>query len=228
MEEGIYTFGLIYMIGTSAQADSDFSSAQELVYNPKGYNLYAVNNRYDKEGLGKPFFTFFFPGYMNYKGHYDENGNSDVTASILAILKERYLVKYNASDVNTITRTMAEIPITPSEALLRADNNIFPVAQLTERESQLMANPHELDSINVVELVQNKSGDVLPMPTDDKSIRIFPTKNNQSKGAIELYEMPEKDANGKVFNNRYIAGIDPYAKDQSTTMSLGSIFILDL
>jgi hypothetical protein len=40
--------------------------------------------------------------------------------------------------------------------------------------------------------------------------------------------MPEKDRNGKVFTNRYYAGIDPYDDDASETLSLGSLFILDL
>ena len=41
--------------------------------------------------------------------------------------------------------------------------------------------------------------------------------------------MPEIDKNtGKPFNDRYILGADPYDDDESNTMSLGSIFVLDL
>ena len=40
--------------------------------------------------------------------------------------------------------------------------------------------------------------------------------------------MPEKDKNGKVYSNRYYAGIDPYDDDTSETLSLGSLFILDI
>ena len=48
------------------------------------------------------------------------------------------------------------------------------------------------------------------------------------QGAIEIFEDPQTDAEGKVFENRYIAGADPYDNDESTTTSLGSIFVLDL
>jgi hypothetical protein len=40
--------------------------------------------------------------------------------------------------------------------------------------------------------------------------------------------MPVKDSSGNVYENRYIAGADPYDNDESTTTSLGSILILDL
>ena len=40
--------------------------------------------------------------------------------------------------------------------------------------------------------------------------------------------MPEKDKSGKVFDNRYILGCDPYDDDESNTMSLGSVWVLDL
>ena len=43
-------WGLIYGYGTSGDSESDFSSMQELMYNPKGYNIKGVKNIYDKEG----------------------------------------------------------------------------------------------------------------------------------------------------------------------------------
>jgi hypothetical protein len=44
-----------------------------------------------------------------------------------------------------------------------------------------------------------------------------------------MFQLPEIDkATGKPYNGRYIAGCDPYDDDAANTMSLGSIFILDL
>jgi len=56
-----------------------------------------------------------------------------VTLALLHILKDRYKVKYNSQDVNSITRRIAEAPIVPSEAVLRTQGNIFPVTQINER-----------------------------------------------------------------------------------------------
>lgn len=229
VQEGDIVFGQIYMLGTAGDNESDFAGAQEIMYNPKGYNMYAIPNVYDKFNQGKPYFVFFFPGYVNRKGCYNENGVSDVIKALIEILMNRYRVKYNSTDPNTIIKTIAEVPITPAEAIVKTGVNMFPVADLTERLGQLDANPTEYDDVYVGDLVFNKEGQVEYKPTSAQPIRDFPHKDNKIEGAIELYQMPKIDKNtGKPFNDRYILGADPYDDDESNTMSLGSIFVLDL
>lgn len=229
VQEGDIVFGQIYMLGTAGDNESDFAGAQEIMYNPKGYNMYALPNVFDKYNQGKPYFVFFFPGYVNRKGCYNENGVSDVIKALIEILMNRYRVKYNSTDPNTIIKTIAEVPITPAEAIVKTGVNMFPVADLTERIGQLDANPTEYDDVYVGDLVFNKDGQVEYKPTSATPIRDFPHKDNKIEGAIEIYQMPEIDKNtGKPYNDRYILGADPYDDDESNTMSLGSIFVLDL
>lgn len=229
VQEGDIVFGQIYMLGTAGDNESDFAGAQEIMYNPKGYNMYALPNVFDKYNQGKPYFVFFFPGYVNRKGCYNENGVSDVIKALIEILMNRYRVKYNSTDPNTIIKTIAEVPITPAEAIVKTGVNMFPVADLTERIGQLDANPTEYDDVYVGDLVFNKDGQVEYKPTSATPIRDFPHKDNKIEGAIEIYQMPEIDRNtGKPYNDRYILGADPYDDDESNTMSLGSIFVLDL
>lgn len=229
VQEGDIVFGQIYMLGTAGDNESDFAGAQEIMYNPKGYNMYALPNVFDKYNQGKPYFVFFFPGYVNRKGCYNENGVSDVIKALIEILMNRYRVKYNSTDPNTIIKTIAEVPITPAEAIVKTGVNMFPVADLTERIGQLDANPTEYDDVYVGDLVFNKDGQVEYKPTSATPIRDFPHKDNKIEGAIEIYQMPEIDKNtGKPYDDRYILGADPYDDDESNTMSLGSIFVLDL
>ena len=229
VQEGDIVFGQIYMLGTAGDNESDFAGAQEIMYNPKGYNMYALPNVFDKYNQGKPYFVFFFPGYINRKGCYNENGVSDVIKALIEILMNRYRVKYNSTDPNTIIKTIAEVPITPAEAIVKTGVNMFPVADLTERIGQLDANLTEYDDVYVGDLVFNKEGQVEYKPTSATPIRDFPHKDNKIEGAIEIYQMPEIDKNtGKPYNDRYILGADPYDDDESNTMSLGSIFVLDL
>lgn len=229
VQEGDIVFGQIYMLGTAGDNESDFAGAQEIMYNPKGYNMYAIPNVYDKYNQGKPYFVFFFPGYVNRKGCYNEDGVSDVIKALIEILMNRYRVKYNSTDPNTIIKTIAEVPITPAEAIVKTGVNMFPVADLTERVGQLDANPTEYDDVYVGDLVFNKDGQVEYKPTSATPIRDFPHKDNKIEGAIEIYQMPEINKNtGKPYNDRYILGADPYDDDESNTMSLGSIFVLDL
>ena len=229
VQEGDIVFGQIYMLGTAGDNESDFAGAQEIMYNPRGYNMYALPNVFDKYNQGKPYFVFFFPGYVNRKGCYNEDGVSDIIKALIEILMNRYRVKYNSTDPNTIIKTIAEVPITPAEAIVKTGVNMFPVADLTERIGQLDSNPTEYNDVYVGDLVFGKDGQVEYKPTSAQPIRDFPHKDNKIEGAIEIFQMPEIDKNtNKPYNDRYILGADPYDDDESNTMSLGSIFVLDL
>lgn len=229
VQEGDIVFGQIYMLGTAGDNESDFAGAQEIMYNPKGYNMYALPNVFDKFNQGRPYFVFFFPGYVNRKGCYNHDGVSDVIKALIEILLNRYRVKYNSTDPNTIIKTIAEVPITPAEAIVKTGVNIFPVADLTERLGQLDSNPREYDDVYTGDLTLNNSGIVEFRPTSDMPIREFPHKDNKIEGAFEIFQMPEIDKRtGKAYNARYILGCDPYDDDESNTMSLGSVWVLDL
>lgn len=229
VQDGDIIFGQIYMLGTAGDNESDFAGAQEIMYNPRGYNMYALPNVFDKYNQGKPYFVFFFPGYVNRKGCYNEDGVSDIIKALIEIFMNRYRVKYNSTDPNTIIKTIAEVPITPAEAIVKTGVNMFPVADLTERIGQLDSNPTEYNDVYVGDLVFGKDGQVEYKPTSAQPIRDFPHKDNKIEGAIEIFQMPEIDKNtNKPYNDRYILGADPYDDDESNTMSLGSIFVLDL
>lgn len=230
VEQGNDVFGEIFCYGTAGDDQSDFTSFAEMFYSPIGYNMEALDNVYDKEGQGRKQCCFFYGAYMNYADDYiDEDGNSDITKALLLILYDRYKTKYGSIDVNTITKRISQYPIVPQEAMIRSHGNVFPVTELNERLNQIDNNPDEYADTYVGELVQdNKTGEVKFNPTADIPIRDFPTKDNKVTGAIEIFEMPKKGSDGKVPFGRYICSCDPYDSDVSNTMSLGSIFVMDL
>lgn len=206
VEEGDIVFGQIYMLGTAGDNESDFAGAQEIMYNPKGYRMYALPNVFDKNNQGRPNFVFFFPGYVNRKGCYNEDGVSDVIKALIEILMNRYTKKYNSSDPNTIIKVIAEVPITPAEAIVKTGVNMFPVVDLTERLQQLDNNPREYNDVYTGELVINTKGEVDFRP-GGQPIREFPHKDNKIEGAVEIFQLPEIDrTTGKPFNSRYILG----------------------
>lgn len=227
VEDGNDIFGMIFIYGTAGDENSDFASLQEIMYNPRGYNMYPLPNVYDKEGQGRKEFTYFFPGYLNMSGCYDENGNSDVLKALLEILKDRYTVKYNSSDINAITKRISEIPITPQEAIIKSRGSLFPITELSERLNQIDNNTREYDDVYIGQLVSNGEG-VKFVPTNDIPIREYPLKDNKNLGAIEIFKLPENDSSGKPISERYIVCHDPVDDDESGTMSLTSTFVLDL
>lgn len=230
VRDGNLVFGIMYLQGTAGDKDSDFAGAQEIMYNPTGYDMYALPNVYDKTSAGKPKFVFFFPGYVNREGSYNKDGVSDVTKSLVEILLDRYKVKYNSTDPNTIVKTIAEVPITPSEAILRTKRNIFPVTDLLERLGQIDSNPAELNDVYVGEFTLS-NGKIEFNPTVGDPIREFPHKDNKLDGAVEIFQMPQKistDEGLVIPQGRYIASCDPVDDDSSETASLQSAFVLDL
>lgn len=230
VEHGSKVFGEIFAYGTAGDDQSDFTAFAKMFYSPEGYNLEPLDNVFDKEGQGRKKCCFFFPAYLNYdESCIDKNGNSDVSKALLMILYDRYKVKYGTTDINTIVKRISQYPIVPQEAMLRSHGNIFPVTELNERLNQLDNDPNSFDDVYVGELVQdNKTGEVKFNPTIDLPIRDFPTKDNKVKGALEIFEMPKKNGEGKIPAGRYICSADPYDADCSNTMSLGSIFVMDL
>ena len=227
VEDGKDVYGLIFMYGTAGDDMSDFTSLQEIMYNPDGYNMEKNENVWDKEGQGRKYFTFFYPAYLNRANCMDKEGNSNVTKALLEICQDRYKVKYNSSDINAITKRISQYPITPQEAIIRAHATIFPITELNERLNQIDNNPNFYDQTYVGDLVFNSNGEVEFSPSSAKPIRDFPTKDNKVTGAIEIFDLPVKNSEGKIPTGRYIAGADPYDDDVSNTMSLGTVFVMD-
>ena len=225
VEDGDYTFACMYLVGTANNKESSFLSAKKLLYAPNSYNIQSVPNVYDKKGSGKDIFGFFFPAYINRAGCYNKDGISDVIKALLQVLMARYKAKYGA-DPTSVLRVIAEDPITPAEAIIKVKDAYFPVASLQERADTLDKNPSLYDDIYVGELYTTGTGEIEFRPTDDIPIRTYPV-DNDTKGALEIYSMPKKDREGKVFNDRYIIGVDPYDNDQAESHSLYSIFVLD-
>lgn len=226
VEDGDYTFALMYLVGTANNKESNFQSAKTLLYAPGSYNIKEVKNVYDKKGQGKDYFAYFFPAYLNRAGCFNEDGISDVVMALLQILNNRYKAKYGA-DPASVLRVIAEDPITPAEAIIKVKDAYFNVQALNERASQLDKTPSLYNDIYVGELYIDGEGEVKFKPTDSTPIRNYPV-DNDTTGALEIYTMPEKDKSGKVFNNRYIIGVDPVDNDVAVSSSLYSCFVFDL
>ena len=226
VEDGDLVFACMYLVGTAAEDESDFSSAKTLLYNTKSYNLHSLPNVYDKANQGNKTFGYFFPAYVNRAGCYNEDGVSDVIKALLQILMARHQAKYS-SDPKTVLRVIAEDPITPAEAIIKVKAAYFPVTALNERLSQIDTDPNILNNSYVGSLTMTSSGEVKYVPTSDEPIRKYGVSNN-TRGAVEIFQMPEKNREGDIYRDRYIIGHDPVDNDQAESSSLSSTFVLDL
>jgi len=226
MEDGKNTFGLILGIGTGGSEGAASEGFEELFRNPKAYRIYPVVNKWEI-GRENTNIAFFWSGAVNYTGAYDkETGVSDIALATQYIMEDRKLVATGA-DPHALTRRKAEIPLTPSEMLMRISGTQFPIGLLKEQEAEVFTKPHlykDLDYYVKFELDHETQkykakNDLEATPL----LKAGQQDNKNMPGAFIIHEHPVE---GSPFG-RYVAGIDSYDFDESTTNSLGSMFIID-
>lgn len=227
VEDGGVAFGTMFAGGTGGTEGANFEGSEKLFYSPNAYNIYGVPNVFDKNATGETLCGFFWPAYMNRNLCYDlATGEPDVIKALVEICLDRYKVKYSASDANAITQKKAEEPITPQEAVMRTEGTTFPVADLKEHLESIMIQREKFLSHHYVgDLVYNAAGEVEWRPNDTRQpLRSYDVVGDRH-GAVEIFEMPRKNAQGVIPWGRYIAGIDPIDADEGP--SLFSVLVLD-
>ena len=222
-------FAPMIIWGTGGDEDSKFTTLKDMFYNPKGYNCLEFDNIWDEAATSTKC-GFFVPQYTNMdirdehgtRLYMDNDGNTLYKPAIEYILAERQKVIENATSNAAIDRYVAERPITPAEAMLEFNGNIFPKKELQEQLSLLRTNKKLQNHKQVGDLVQQPDGTIKWVIKKNGDITHYPLKQGEDPtGSIVIWEHPNKDASPGL----YIAGIDSYDYDESSTTSLGSCFI---
>lgn len=222
-------FAPMIIWGTGGDEDSKFATLKDMFYNPKGYNCLEFDNIWDEAATSTKC-GFFVPQYTNMdirdehgnRLYMDDDGNTLYKPAIKYILAERQKVIENATSNAAIDRYVAERPITPAEAMLEFNGNIFPKKELQEQLSLLRTNKKLQNHKQVGDLVQQPDGTIKWVIKKNGDITHYPLKQGEDPtGSIVIWEHPNKDASPGL----YIAGIDSYDYDESSTTSLGSCFI---
>jgi len=207
---------------TAGDDESDFTGLRTMLYNPEAYEVYALENVYDKRGRGVDKFAYFFPSYISRADCMDKDGNSDVTKALMQILMDRYNVKKSGDAASLLKRT-AQMPITPEEAILRVRSTFFPSVMINERIRQLDADQRAYDDVYIGQLIE-ANGKVEFRATDEVPIRQYPIKE-KVPGALEIFHMPEEQRGDTP---RYLVAVDPVDNDSAESESLMSAIVFDL
>jgi hypothetical protein len=224
MTDGTVKFGTSIYIGTGGNVEK-IQEAEIIFRDPEAYNFLSFEDEWEQgNNIG-----WFVPAYYMDGNFKDKNGNTMVEAAIDNYEKRREK-KRKANSSAAIDGEMMNYPLKPSEMFLNARGSIFPLADLKVVEANIKTKKHEYEGRHWFgELVLAGNGSIKWKNTSSQDlVREWPIKDNKSKpGVIEIAEMPKRDAEGIVIPDRYIAGTDTYDDDESSTKSLGSIFILD-
>lgn len=226
INEGTIRFGSCVYLGTGGNVEK-IKETETIFYNPGNYDFLEFDNEYENH-KGK--IGWFVPAYYANNALKDKNGNTNLEAAKLEYAKRRAKKKKNSVDNSALNLEKMNYPIKPSEMFLNVRANAFPILELQEQLANLRNNPQKYKDIHYYgELVENAEGELKWMNGPASNcVREFPILDNKNKpGTIEIFEMPKKNGEGKVFSNRYVLGTDTYDDDESSTDSLGSVFVLD-
>lgn len=227
VEDGGIASGFMLAGGTGGVEGASFEGSEKLFYKHGAYNIYGIPNLYDRNTTGETTCGFFWGAYMNRNGCYEsENGEPDVIKALIEICQDRFIIKYGSSDALALTQKKAEQPVTPQEAVMRTEGTVFPVADLKEYLENISVKKDSFLAEHYVgELVYDQDGTVVWRPQNLHPLRAYDIASGDRTGALEIFEMPKKNAQGIIQHGRYIAGIDPI--DADTGPSLFSMLIMD-
>jgi hypothetical protein len=248
--DGDIMTGVPLIWGTGGDMEKGTRDFAEMYYDPEPYGLASYENIYDENATGDCGWfiddMWYYPGSVK-KIHYvtdkygkeiqkeeelpfvDEQGNSHRILAEESLDEKRE--KRRRGSRSAYNKFITQQPKTPAEAFLRVQGTMFDTIRASARLSQILTNKKTyVDSIWLADLVLDPDNQKIKFQYNTTGIplRDFPIKDNKQEGVIEIYEMPLVMENEDVPFGRYIAGIDPYDDDESTTRSVGSIIVLDL
>lgn len=232
--DGDIMTGVPMIWGTGGDIEAGGKDLEEMFYNPSAYGLKAYSNIYDENAVGDCGWfiddMWYMPGENKERTHVlvDEHGNSyrDLAEKVL---DDKRAVRA-AGSRTAYRKFITQQPKNPREAFLRVDSSPFDTMRAQSRLTQILTDQKTyINSIYTAKFSIDADG-VVKYEFDPISIPIreFPIKDwNNIEGCPEIYEHPAKNSNGEIAPFRYIAGIDSYDADKSTTDSVGSMIVLD-
>ncbi len=248
--DGDIMTGIPLIWGTGGDMEKGTADFAEMFYNPEPYGLQSYENIYDENATGEcGWFVddmWYYPGSV-LKKHFvtdkygekiekeevlpfvDQQGNSHRDLAEVSLDTKRE--KRRKGSRSAYNKFITQQPKTPAEAFLRVQGTMFDTVRASARLSYILTNQAKfIDSIWRAELSVDPLNQKIKFQysLEDIPIYDFPIKDNKKKGAIEIFEPPVTDEGGMVMSGRYIAAIDPYDDDESTTSSVGSILVMDL
>ncbi len=194
-------FGLMVAYGTGGDEDSNFFTLKDMFYHPEGYNCLPLPNIWD-ENVANTECGFFVPQYTNLdvrdsngkRLYMDDDGNTLISPAKQYILEERRKVIEHSTSSIAVDRYVAERPITPSEACLEFNGNIFPKKELQEQLGKIRTNKLLQNRKQIGDLIWESNGSLKWLMKKTGDITHYPlNKNDDPTGSIVIWEHPVKD-----------------------------------
>ncbi len=188
-----------------------------LFYNPDKMGFKEYDNIWDDNKYGTKC-GMFIPDYMCRKPHIDINGNSLIEPAIAA--RDKELEKLRKDDFEKYMLKLSQHPNKPSEMFEMRSKARFNTKILDQQIAFLETREGLGTAIELYRDIETNK--VKYKYSEKQPIREYPfPKGADKEGCVEVWEFPPEFPTKGL----YISSIDSYNQDDSSTTSLGSIFI---
>jgi LAGLIDADG-like domain/Intein splicing domain len=212
------------------------AEAAEIFFTPDGYNMLSFDNPETGGKMGR--FIAALKAKMAYKelntlssylgiSHPDLDKITIMVSNEDKAYNEWWLPQYEkakkSGNPKTVLKFKAYWPLKASDSFLTLTHNNYNVEAAKLHQGRLKEqgklNP---DGLNGTPVELYYDGQIIRHKGSNKRpVTEFPVKTQSTDCPIMIYEFPIPDAPWGL----YIAGVDPYKQDQSSTDSLGSVYI---
>jgi len=219
-----HKFGSALYLGTGGNIEK-IQQSQTIFCEPESYDALEFDDIWENTGK----IGYFIPATHSDRRFKDAEGNTRLEAALAYYNDKREKAK-KAKSGNALDMEMQNYPLIPSEMFLNKSRNSYPLADLKHRLAELMTNDSILNATYKGKFVINEDGEVKWSVEDKQPIREYPVKTDDVEGCIEMFYVPQRDADGRIPFGRYIAANDPIDDDSNddSNLSLQSFFIYDL
>ena len=221
--------GSFFFTGTGGDlGGSGGLDAQYMFYHPNEFDLLTFKDTYENQG----YIATFLPAWFTNESFKDDNGwLISVDEAKDYYIKQRQKLMGSGGDSLTLDNFIVYHPIVPSEVFLAQKGAYLPTTEIQNRITKVRAEHIDETLAKRVELYfdpESDTGVSYKLDTEKKlqPVNEFPWNKDNREGCVVLYELPIFDEKGKIPEDLYIIGHDPYRSDNPDGSSLASIYVL--
>jgi hypothetical protein len=226
-EQGGVKFAHMLVWGTGGEQGPGIAGLEKIFLNPDLFDCLGFENCWETDITLPNDHGFFFPAWACKTKFMDKWGNTNFEAARLALEEERYKLSKGSQALKD--KRVSEQPFTPSEALMRLQDNPFPVEKLQKQLRLIDSSPEIKGMIKHGDLEIEDGKVRFKLKHDAEPVDKYPHKTTDVlEGAISIFESPLRDEFEKVPDNLYYIVADCFAVDteQATDWtSLGAFFV---
>ena len=226
-EQGGVKFAHMMAWGTGGEQGPGIAGLEKIFLNPDLFECLPFENCWEADNTLPNDHGFFFPAWASRTKFMDKWGNTDFAKAKAALDEERERLGKKSQTLRD--KRVAEQPYTPSEALMRLQDNPFPVAALQKQLRKVDSMPEISGILKHGDLEIDDGKVSFRLKMDAEPVTRYPHPTDKAiEGAFTMFEAPLRGENGKVPTNLYYLVADCFAVDteQATDWnSLGTFYI---